>query len=66
MALYAVRVHSQAMPATVSGELGTLPHSLTGQPGNVAQGRLAVADREGGNCLLCHKLPLPQERFQGW
>lgn len=39
--------------------------SLTGQPGDVANGRALVANRQLGLCLLCHAGPLPEERFQG-
>ena len=65
MAFHAIRAHSRDIPGKVSGEADSLPLSLTGKPGSAVQGRLLVADRNSGNCLLCHKLPLPQERFQG-
>ena len=39
--------------------------SLTGAPGDPARGRAIVANRQSGLCLLCHRAPLPEERFQG-
>jgi L-cysteine S-thiosulfotransferase len=33
--------------------------------GNPARGRAIVADRQVGMCLLCHRAPIPEERFQG-
>ncbi len=42
-----------------------MPDSLTGARGDPARGRLIVADRRVGLCLLCHSGPIPEERFQG-
>ena len=42
-----------------------IPDSLTGKAGDVARGRAIVADRSIGLCLLCHRAPIPEERFQG-
>lgn len=39
--------------------------SLTGAPGDPARGRAIVADRQVGLCLLCHRGPFPEVRFQG-
>ena len=33
--------------------------------GNVARGRQIVLDRTVGNCLICHVVPEPGERFMG-
>jgi sulfur-oxidizing protein SoxX len=33
--------------------------------GDPQRGRAIVADRFVGMCLLCHKAPIPEERFQG-
>ena len=33
--------------------------------GDPERGRVIVADRQVGLCLLCHRGPFPQERFQG-
>ena len=43
----------------------SIPHSLTGQPGDADRGRAIVANRTVGLCLLCHSAPLADERFQG-
>ena len=39
--------------------------ALEGRVGDAARGRAIVADRTKGLCLLCHRGPLPDERFQG-
>jgi sulfur-oxidizing protein SoxX len=38
---------------------------LTSSPGDVVKGRMIVASRQTGLCLLCHNGPFPEERFQG-
>ena len=38
---------------------------LTAPPGDAARGRAIVASRQQGLCLLCHRGPFPEERFQG-
>jgi sulfur-oxidizing protein SoxX len=43
----------------------SIPDSLTGKAGDAARGRALVADRSAGFCLLCHRAPIPEERFQG-
>lgn len=50
-------------PSDLSGD--ALPASLTGMPGDAARGRLILANRQVGLCLLCHTGPFPEERFQG-
>jgi sulfur-oxidizing protein SoxX len=42
-----------------------IPQPLTAAPGDAARGRAIVADRSTGLCLLCHRAPIPEERFQG-
>ena len=42
-----------------------IPAPLTAAPGDAARGRAIVADRQRGLCLLCHRGPFPEERFQG-
>lgn len=51
------------LPLRIAGD--AIPESLTGVPGNAERGRLIVASRQTGLCLLCHAGPLPEERFQG-
>ena len=41
----------------------TLP-PLTAVKGDAVRGRAIVADRQVGLCLLCHRGPIPEERFQ--
>jgi sulfur-oxidizing protein SoxX len=43
----------------------TIPASLTGAKGDPERGRAIVANRQVGLCLLCHRGPFPEERFQG-
>jgi sulfur-oxidizing protein SoxX len=50
-------------PFTLVGD--AIPQSLTGQPGDPQRGREVVMSRQLGNCLLCHGMPIPEERFQG-
>lgn len=50
-------------PFAVLGD--TIPRSLTGRLGDPQRGRDVVVKRELGNCLLCHRMPIPEERFQG-
>jgi sulfur-oxidizing protein SoxX len=42
-----------------------IPAPLTATPGDPARGRAIVASRQAGLCLLCHRGPFPEERFQG-
>lgn len=48
---------------TVVGD--AIVDSLSGVPGDPARGRVIVASRQTGLCLLCHSGPFPEERFQG-
>jgi sulfur-oxidizing protein SoxX len=38
---------------------------LEGHIGDPTRGQAVVRDRETGNCLICHSIPVPQELFQG-
>lgn len=42
-----------------------IPESLTGRPGDPQKGAVVASSRTQGNCLACHKLPMPQEKLQG-
>ncbi len=44
---------------------GAIPQPLTAQPGDPERGRRVVLDRTGGDCLVCHAMPLPQRQFHG-
>ena len=38
---------------------------LCGLNGDPARGRALAADSQGGNCLACHRMPIPEEPFHG-
>ena len=42
-----------------------IPAPLTSAPADPARGRTIVLDRSHGNCLICHRVPVPSEPFQG-
>jgi sulfur-oxidizing protein SoxX len=44
---------------------GAIPEPLTAQPGDPERGRRIVHDRDGGDCTICHAMPLPQREFHG-
>ena len=44
---------------------GAIREPLTEQPGDPERGRRLVLDRDGGDCTICHALPLPQREFHG-
>jgi sulfur-oxidizing protein SoxX len=48
---------------TVVGD--AIPAPLGGLAGDAARGRALVLDRTRGNCLICHRVPEPNEPFQG-
>jgi sulfur-oxidizing protein SoxX len=50
-------------PYTVVGD--AIPASLTGEKGDPVRGRAIVGNRQVGLCLLCHRGPFPEEKFQG-
>lgn len=47
----------------VSGDTIAMP--LGGRIGDPRRGEAVVRDRETGNCLICHAIPVADERFQG-
>jgi sulfur-oxidizing protein SoxX len=49
-------------PYVVAGD--AIAASLTGAPGDPAQGRALVLNRTS-TCILCHSGPFPEEKFQG-
>ena len=55
--------NSPLRPYTVVGD--AIPTPLTATPGNPAEGRAIVTNRQRGLCLLCHSGPFPEIRFQG-
>jgi len=58
---------AQADPAVVQGVESSVDWTvpLTTQPGDAVRGRVIVASRQSGLCLLCHSGPFPEVRFQG-
>jgi sulfur-oxidizing protein SoxX len=42
-----------------------IPKSLTGKSGDAKAGRKVAYNRKTGNCLACHKLPIPEQQFHG-
>lgn len=42
-----------------------IPQPLGERVGNPAAGRQVAADRQRGDCSICHQLPLPHARFHG-
>jgi sulfur-oxidizing protein SoxX len=47
----------------VDGE--KITDSLTGKAGDPAKGRAVAINRKLGNCLACHKMPIPEQQFHG-
>lgn len=43
----------------------TIPTSLTGKPGDAANGKKVAINRKKGNCLACHVMPIPEQQFHG-
>ena len=54
-----------AAPAQAADPAAGLDTPLAATPGDATRGRAIVASRQQGLCLLCHRGPFPEERFQG-
>ncbi|MEX2481731.1 MAG: sulfur oxidation c-type cytochrome SoxX [Gammaproteobacteria bacterium] len=50
-------------PYSVRGD--AVPEALGALRGDAARGRAIVLDRRRGNCLICHRVPVDDEAFQG-
>jgi len=50
-------------PFVVAGDAILAP--LVGRGGDAARGNAIVRNRETANCLICHAIPDPRERFMG-
>ena len=50
-------------PFDVVGD--AIPRPLSDRSGDAGRGREVVVSRELGNCLICHRMPIPEERVQG-
>src|ERR1700746_973326 len=62
LALPGIAAAGAVAPYKIVGE--GIAESLTGVPGDAAQGRKLVLDRST-TCILCHSGPFPETRFQG-
>ena len=49
----------------IYGKDGAIAKSLTGKPGDATKGRKLAISRKQGNCLACHKMPIPEQPFHG-
>lgn len=52
------------VPYTIVDD-NSIPQSLTGKPGDPANGRKLAINRKKGNCLACHVMPIPEQQFHG-
>jgi len=74
-ALFCATVATTAVPTVAVAEMapgdvkivdGKIAKSLTGAPGNPADGRKTFADRKLGNCLACHaNSEMSEQQFHG-
>jgi len=62
-ALPAIAQANALMPYSIVGD--SVPEPLGGLTGDAARGERLVLDRSIGNCLICHKVPVPSEPFMG-
>ena len=61
-----VAIAEDVKPTAVAFVDGTVEQSLTGLPGDAAEGRKVFANRKQGNCLACHmNADLAEESFHG-
>ena len=58
-----VAIVAAVAPALAQADAIVTP--LTEAAGDPARGRAIMANRQTGMCLLCHRGPIPEERFQG-
>ncbi|MEQ8357156.1 MAG: sulfur oxidation c-type cytochrome SoxX [Kiloniellaceae bacterium] len=57
---------AELAPEKVEFVDGQVAQSLTGKPGDVAEGRKFFADRKLGNCLACHvNSEMTEQQFHG-
>jgi len=54
-----------ALPVSYDVVKGAISAPLTNQPGDPDRGRSIVLDRERGDCVVCHAMPLPDRQFHG-
>ncbi len=63
LALLASGAGADCATFEIVGDGITLP--LGGQTGNPEAGRRVAAERQRGDCSICHQLPLPNDHFHG-
>jgi sulfur-oxidizing protein SoxX len=61
--LLAAPAAGRVAPFVVEGDAIAAP--LDGLVGDAARGAAVVRNRETANCLICHAIPDPRERFMG-
>lgn len=61
--LAAAPAAGQVAPFDVAGD--AIPAPLDGLAGDAARGAVVLRNRESANCLICHAIPDPSERFMG-
>ncbi|MBX9752825.1 MAG: sulfur oxidation c-type cytochrome SoxX [Roseococcus sp.] len=61
--LCATPVSAEVARFTVTGDAIEAP--LAAAPASAARGEAIVKNRETANCLICHSIPDPRERFMG-
>lgn len=61
--LIAMPAAGRAAPFTVEGD--EIARPLDGEAGDAARGAALARNRETANCLICHSIPDPRERFMG-
>jgi len=65
LAVSADGVHAAEMAKYKVVDEHSIPKSLTGKAGDPANGRKLAIHRKKGNCLACHKMPIPEQLFHG-
>lgn len=66
MSLAAATAFAETAPGDVTFAEGAVAQSLTGQPGDAAEGAKVMSNRALGNCVACHTLSaMPDVAFQG-
>jgi sulfur-oxidizing protein SoxX len=67
MMISATSVHAEEiLPTNVAFDDGAVAQSLSGTPGDAANGRIIVGDKGQGNCVACHQATdLADVPFQG-
>jgi sulfur-oxidizing protein SoxX len=58
-------VNDRGLVPYVIADGASIPTSLTGTPGNSERGKRIAIDRQLGNCLTCHRMPIPEEPDPG-